>query len=191
MPVRSLRKAIVLSLLLLVSGASAYAQTPLGNLVSQVKRAVVIVNTYDQNGNLLTQGSGFFIAPDRILTNLRFTDSARDMRINTFTGGTLLVQGVIARYLDADLAVLQLTQACVDVSPLKVKKISLTNGSAVDIDNSTQAQWVATSDPLAGWTFEHLPTRLQITASLAQTNGSAPVVKLKGYVNGTAASVPR
>jgi S1-C subfamily serine protease len=186
-----LLKAIVLSLLLLVSGASAYAQTPLANLTSQVKRAVVIVNTYDQNGKLLTQGSGFFIAPDRILTNLRFTDSARDMRINTFTGGTFLVQSVIARYLDADLAVLQLTQACVDVSPLKVKKISLANGSAVDIDNSTQAQWVATSDPLAGWTFEHLPTHLQITASLTQTNESAPEVKLKGYVNGTATSVPR
>ena len=191
MAVRSLLKGIILSSLLLVSAASIDAQTPLGDLVSQVKRAVVIVNIYDNSGKTPIHASGFFIAPDRVLTNLRFVESARNIRVNTFSGRTVLVQSIIARYFETDLAILQLSQTCLDVTPLKVKTISQVNGSAIVLDISRDAQWKVTFDQVdGGWSFEHLATHLQITASLAQTNGSGPVVNLKGHVNGTAVSVP-
>jgi S1-C subfamily serine protease len=189
--VKSLLKAIIVSSLLVVGAASVDAQTPLGNLVSQVKSAVVIVSTYAESGKNLTHASGFFIAPDRVLTNLRFIDSAREIRITTFSGKTILVQSVIARYIDADLAILQLSQACLDVIPLKVKKVSQVNGSAVVLDNANEAQWKVTADQVGGgWSFEHLATHLKITASLVETNSGGPVVKLRGHVNGTAVSVP-
>lgn len=191
MAVRSLLKFIVLSSLLLVGAASANAQTPLGNLVSQVRTALVIVTTHDERGKALTQGSGFFIAPNRVLTNLRFLNSARDIRITTFSGKTVLVQSVVAKYLDADLAILQLSQPCLDVAPLKVKKISRANGSVVVLDNGKEAEWNVTPAQVEeGWSFEHVATHLQITASLAEANGRGPIVKLKGHVNGTAVSIP-
>ena len=191
MAVKSLLKAIMVGSLLFNGAASADAQTPLGNLVSQVKSAVVIVNTYDESGKNLTHASGFFIASDRVLTNLRSIGSAREIQITTFSGKTVLVQSVIAKYLDANLAILQLSQACSDVAPLKVKRISPASGSSVVLDNSKDAEWkVRPVQVDAGWSFEHLATHLEIAASLAETTNGGPIVKLKGHVNGTAVSVP-
>src|ERR1051325_6148970 len=108
-------KAIILSSMLLLGAASVHAQTPLGDLVSEVKRATVVVTSYNKNGKNLGQASGFLIAPDRVLTNVRSFDSARLVRINTFNGKSIMVQGVIARYVDADLAILQLSEVFLDV----------------------------------------------------------------------------
>jgi len=189
--VKSQLKGLILSSLLLLCAASVDAQTQLGDLVSRVKRAVVIVNTYDETGKPLTHASGFFIAPDRVVTNLRFNDSVRDIRINTFSGKTMLVQSFIAKYRDADLAILQLPQACLDVAPLKVKKISQLNGPAVVLDSGKDAEWKVTPAQVdGGWIFEHVASHLAITATLAETSNGGPVVKLRGYVNGTAVSVP-
>ena len=189
MAVKSLLKGIILSSLLLVGAASVHAQTPFGDLVSQVKRAVVVVTSYDKSGNNLGQASGFFIAPDRVLTNIRSIDSAPLIRINTFNGKATLVQGVIARYVGADLAILQLSEVCLDVVPLKVKTISRAKGSAIVLNNS-EAEWRVAPALDGGWSFEHIATHLQIAATLDDTNGGRPIVKLKGHVNGTALSVP-
>jgi hypothetical protein len=188
--VKLLLKGIILSSLLIVGAASVNAQTPLGDLVSEVKRAVVVVTSYDKSGNNLGQASGFFIAPDRVLTNIRSIDSARLMRINTFNGKAKLVQGVIARYVDADVAILQLSEVCLDVVPLKVKTISRAKGSAIVLDNSDEAQWRVTPASDGGWSFEHIAMHLQIAASLAESDGGARVVKLQGHVNGTAVAIP-
>ena len=182
-------KGIILSSLLLVGAASVHAQTPLGDLVSQVKRAVVTVNTYDQSDKNLGQASGFFIAPDRVLANVRSIDSARLIRINCFNGKASLVQGVIARYVDADLAILQLSEVCLDVVPLKVV-ISRANGSAIVLNNSEKAEWRVTPALDGGWSFEHIATHLQIAAILAESDSGTRVVKLQGHVNGTALTIP-
>jgi S1-C subfamily serine protease len=182
-------KAIILSSMLLVGAASVHAQTPLGDLVSEVKRATVVVTSYDINGKNLGQASGFLIAPDRVLTNVRSIDSARLIRINTFNGKSILVQGVIARYVGADLAILQLSEVFLDVVPLKVKTISRAQGSSIVLNNS-EAEWRVTPALDGGWSFEHIATHLQIAASLAESDSGAPVVKLQGYVNGTAVTIP-
>ena len=174
--------------MLVVCATSVHAQTPLGDLVSQVKRATVVVTSYDKNGKNLGQASGFLIAPDRVLTNVRSIDSARLIRINTFNGKATLVQGVIAKYVDADVAILQLSEVFLDVVPLKVKTISRAQGSSIVLNNS-EAEWRVTPALDGGWSFEHIATHLQIAATL-DTNGSGPTVKLKGHVNGTAVTVP-
>ena len=183
-------KGIIFSLLLLVGAASGNAQTPLGNLVSQVKTAVVIVNTYDERGNALTQFTGFFISPNRILTNVRFIDSARLIRIKTFSGKTISVENVVAKNVDASIAILQLKEACLDVAPLKVKTMSQDKRAGIVLDNSEKTEWRVTPAFDGGWNFEHIATHLQVTASLTESNGLGAVVNLKGYVNGTAVSVP-
>ena len=189
MAVRSLLKGIILSSMLLVGATSVHAQTPLGDLVSQVTRATVVVTSYDKSGKNLGQASGFFIAPDRVLTNVHSIDSARLIRVNTFNGNTTLVQGVIAKYVDADLAILRLGEVCLDVVPLKVKTISRAKGSAIVLNNS-DAEWIVTPALDGGWSFEHIATHLQIAASLAESDSGARVVKLQGHVNGTAVTIP-
>jgi len=176
--------------MLLVGAEPATAQTPLGDLVSQVKRAIVVVNTYDQSGKNLGQASGFFIAPDRVLTNVHSIDSARLIRINSFNGKATLVQGVIAKYVDADLAILQLSEVCPDVVSLKVAMISRAKESAIVLSNTEKAEWSVTPALDGGWRFEHIATHLQIAASLAESDSGARVVKLQGHVNGTALTIP-
>ena|GEM_PF-2553238 len=191
MAIKALLKGIILNSLLLGGAAFADAQTPLTNLVSQVKSAMVIVNSYDERRKALTHASGFFIAPDRVLTNLAFIDSARDIRIKTFSGRTIFVQGVIAKYADSDLTILQVSQVSPEVMPLRVKRILQGNRTAMILDSSKDSEWKVTPDEVdRGWSFEHVTTHLQITASLVETGDGAPVIKLKGHVNGSAVSVP-
>ena len=183
-------KGIILSSLLLVGATSVHAQTPLGDLVSQVKRATVVVTSYDKSGKNLGQASGFFIAPDRVLTNVHSIDSAHLIRVNTFNGKTTLVQGVIANYVDADLAILQLSEVCLDVVSLKVATMSRAKESAIVLNNSEKAEWKVTQALDGGWSFEHIATHLQIAASLGESDSGARVVKLQGHVNGTAVTIP-
>jgi len=150
---------------------------------------VVIVNTYDEAGNTLTQGTGFFISPDRVLTNIRMINSARLIRINTFSGKTILVQSVMGKVVDSDLTIMKLTQACLDVIPIKVKTISQTKESAVALNDNEEAEWRVRPSFDGGLSFEHIATHLQIAASLDNTSGDGPIVKLNGHVNGTAVSV--
>jgi hypothetical protein len=188
--VKSLLKGIIISSLLLAAAVSAGAQTSLGNLVSQVRTAVVIVNTYDEGGNVLAQSSGFFVAPDLVLTNVRMNNSARLIRINTFSGKTILVQSVVGKAVDSDLTIMKLTQACLDVTPIKVKTISKVKESAIVLNDDEDAEWRVTPAFDGGWSVEHITTHLQIAASLDNTNGGRPIVKLKGHVNGTPVTVP-
>ena len=149
----------------------------------------MIVNSYDERGRSLAEGSGFFISPDRVISNLRSIDSARLIRINTFSGKTIFVQSVVARYVDANIAILQLKKG-VDAVALKVKIISLDKGAGIVLDNSEETEWRVTPALDGAWSFEHVATHLQVTAGLTETNGRGAVVKLKGHVNGTAVSVP-
>lgn len=190
MAVKSLLKGIIISSLLLAAAVSAGAQTSLGNLVSEVRNAVVIVNTYDEAGNVLAQSSGFFVAPDLVLTNVRMNNTARLIRINTFSGKTILVQSVVGKVVDSDLTIIKLTQACLDVTPIKVKAISQVKESAIVLNDVEEAEWRVTPAFDSGWSLEHIATHLQIAASLDNTNGGGPIVKLKGHVNGTAVTVP-
>ena len=184
---RSLLRVIILGSLLLFGSASGYAQQPLSNLVSQVNRAVALVSSYNERGHLLTHGSGFFIAPDRIVTKLHLIDSARDIRIKQSSGATISVRAVVARYPEADVAILQLGRPAREVTALQPGKISrfIMNGGK-------EAQWNVTVDPADGdWSFQHIATGLQVMASINLAKNGDPIVKLKAYVNGTASSVLR
>jgi hypothetical protein len=56
--------------------------------------------------------------------------------------------------------------------------------------SNSEAEWRVTPALDGGWSFEHIATHLQIAASLDDTNGGGPIVKLKGHVSGTAVTIP-
>lgn len=186
---QSLLKITILGSLLFAGTPSSRAQLPLDNLVSQIQSAVVIVSAYDEQGNTVTQGTGFFISADRIATNLDGIGSARHLRIRTSGNATMMVRAA-ASYPNADLAILQLSQPARDVIPLKVGCISQNGGSRVVLDKSPEAQWNITAEPSdRSWRFEHISTHLHVMATLVQSANDEPAIKLKGHANGTALSV--
>jgi S1-C subfamily serine protease len=185
--IKSLPKIIALVSVVLISTVSTFAQAPLRDLVSQVKRAVVIVSAYDQRGNSLKQGSGFFIAPDRIITNFQIVDSAAKIYIKTFNGQTVPVQKVIPTGTHADLAILQIASPFPDTTSVQVAEILTSQHEIVVVSTLNNTRWkVMTGPTTATWTFEHLDTRLQITASLERDSNGEAQVNLKGHSIGIA-----
>src|SRR6266498_3036722 len=105
-PVR-LMTGLVVALFFCFAASHIVAHELSDKKIASLKRAVVIVTTYDERGCPLLQGSGFFIAPDRIVTNLHVIDSANEIRIKTFARKIFTVQTIIATDVGSDLALLQ------------------------------------------------------------------------------------
>src|ERR687891_2028032 len=74
-----------IALVLLLTSA-AYAQESLPALVKRVKPAVVAIATYDANGEALMTGSGFFLKPGQVVTNLHVVRGAARAEIKTLDG---------------------------------------------------------------------------------------------------------
>ena len=61
---------LLLLLLTLFTASQSFAQENLPELVRRVKPAIVGIVTYGSNGTPLTTGSGFFLRPGQVVTNL-------------------------------------------------------------------------------------------------------------------------
>jgi S1-C subfamily serine protease len=179
--------SLLLGAFLLLCPFTASAQTSPPELVSQVKRAIVIVSTYDDQKNALQQGSGFFISSDRIVTNFHVVESAKEIRIKAFTGETVSVLTVVAQDRQADLAILQIPAPCRETSSLAVADIGPAKSNGLVVVTNPSGSWRVTTDHSgAAWHFENLHTNMQITASLAPGGRVDPVVKIQGHVIGKA-----
>ena len=90
------------------------AGKPSREVISSLKRAVVIITTFDSQGKPLLQGSGFFIKTDCIVTALHVIKGAVQIRITTFDGKTSTAQSVISSNEKTDLALLQMENSLTD-----------------------------------------------------------------------------
>ncbi len=91
-----------------LSAGDAQAQETLPELIRRVKPAVVSVITYNAKGETLITGSGFFIRPGQVVTNLHVMEGAHRAEIRTSDGKgkTYPVAGLIDIDEDGDLAML-------------------------------------------------------------------------------------
>src|SRR5687768_11011188 len=98
--------------LLLLFASHASAQDALPELVRRIKPSVVAIVTYDAKGERLSRGSGFFTAPDRVITNRHVLEGAFRAEIHTVNELAYNVKGVLAVDGEGDIALLQ-----VDIPP--------------------------------------------------------------------------
>src|SRR5438874_3859108 len=107
-----MKKRISLPLLTTVVAAfltaAVHAQETLPALVKRVKPAVVAIATYDPTGEPLMTGSGFFLRPGQVVTNLHVMRGAVRAEIKTLDGkGKIFpVNGTLAVDEEGDLALL-------------------------------------------------------------------------------------
>ena len=104
---RSYTRLFPLALVLLLASV-ARAQESLPALVKRVKPAVVAIATYDASGEALMTGSGFFLKPGQVVTNLHVVRGAVRAEIKTLDGkGKVFpVNGSLAVDEEGDLALL-------------------------------------------------------------------------------------
>src|SRR5712692_9623105 len=100
------------------------AQDSLPDLVRRVKPSVVSVLTYDAKGEPLISGSGFFVRPGEVVTNLHVVRGAHRVEIHTLEGKgrTYPVAGWLAIDEEGDLALLS-----VDLPPDRSRVLSLSS----------------------------------------------------------------
>ena len=72
-------------------------------LVKRIKPSAVAIETFDAKDNTLARGSGFFIAPDRIITNRHVIERAARVEIHLLDGKKFAVRGVLAVDGEGDL----------------------------------------------------------------------------------------
>ena len=174
-------------LLVLFAASPIIAREPSNQKIASFKRAVVIVTTYDDHGNSLLQGSGFFITPDRIVTNLHVISDASEIRIKTFTGKTFRVQRIVATDASSDLALLQMEASCSNATTLQVQDKSTEGESIILLSNPQGSHWKVIPGRVGRiWQFENIGRRIQITAEVFPGSSGGPVLNQQGQVVGIA-----
>src|SRR5215211_8651693 len=118
MPVLSNTLKLLVFTLVLASWASAQDNLP--ELVKRIKPSSVAIETFDSRGNSLSRGSGFFIAPDRIVTNRHVIEKSSRVEIHLMDGKKFVVKGVLAVDGEGDLAMLQVDVPKVLAIPLPI-----------------------------------------------------------------------
>lgn len=172
----------------LVAAQTPAAEKPSPEEISVLKRAVVIVTTFDRQGKPLLQGSGFFIKTDCIVTNMHVIKDAGHIRITTFDGKTSTVQNVIAANEKADLALLQMKNSLTDAI-LQLEDTAPVEGEAIIVLSNPQGSpWKITRGRVGPlWEFAGTSSRIQITAAIFPGSSGGPVVNEQGRVIGVAA----
>ena len=111
---RTYPRLLPFALVLLLTSAVNAQQESLPALVKRVKPAVVAIATFDASGEPVMTGSGFFLRPGQVVTNLHVIRNAVRAEIKTLDGkGKIFpVSGAIAVDEEGDLALLS-----VEMSP--------------------------------------------------------------------------
>jgi tetratricopeptide (TPR) repeat protein len=176
-----------LALVLFLTSA-VRAQESLPALVKRVKPAVVAIATYDSNGEAVMTGSGFFLRPGQVVTNLHVVRGAVRAEIKTLDGkGKVFpVNGVLAVDEEGDLVLLSVEM------PLERARISELASELPDegepifvIGNPLKLEG-SVSDGIVSAVRE-VPNSyriIQITAPISHGNSGSPVFNLRGQVLG-------
>ena len=179
---------LLLIVVALVTFQESLAQENLPELVKRVKPAIVAIVTYDANGVPLMTGSGFFLRPGQVVTNLHVIRGARRCEVKTLDGKGRIypVAGVLDVDEEGDLAMLS-----VELPPSRVRSSALANqlpeeGEKIFVIGNPLKLEGSVSDGIVSAVRElpNIGKIIQITAPISHGNSGSPVYNLKGEVVG-------
>ncbi|HKY26564.1 MAG TPA: tetratricopeptide repeat-containing serine protease family protein [Pyrinomonadaceae bacterium] len=180
--------SLVLLSTLCLAAEAGVAQESLPDLVRRLKPAVVAIVTYDASGEALTTGSGFFIRPGQVVTNLHVMRGARRSEIRTLDGKGRVhqVEGVLAIDEEGDLALLS-----VPTPPERARSSELSptlpdEGERVFVIGNPLKLEGSVSDGIVSAVREvpGVGRIIQTTAPISHGNSGSPIFNLKGRVVG-------
>jgi len=166
-----------------------HAQEKLPEIIKKVQPSTVLILTYDEDGKVKAQGSGFFISKNGdIITNRHVIEDASKAEIKIGEGKVYAITGIVAEDKEYDLI-----RASVDIAPELVNPIKLSYsipevGEKVIVIGSPLGLEKTVSDGIVSAVREipRFGKIIQITAPLSPGSSGSPVVNLKGEVIGIA-----
>lgn len=175
-------------LFLLVTTTTTVLAEPSAKTIDQVKRGVVSITTFDQDGKRLLLGGGFFVQSNRLVTSIHVLRGASRATVRTFDGQSYCVEGIVALNEDNDLALLQ-TSTAANVAPLSLAGYVESEGEKVTMVSALDdTSWKVSSGVTSNlWYIQGAGEYLRITAEVRHGNSGSPIVNDQGEVVAIAA----
>jgi serine protease Do len=164
------------------------AQEYLPELVRRIKPSAVAIETFDEKGALVSRGSGFFIAHDKVVTNRHVIEKSVRAEIHLLNGKKFEVKSVVAVDAESDLAILKVEVPPFLVSPLPVEKSTPQEGESIVVIGNPFGLEGSVSNGIVSAVRE-IPGYgkiIQITAAISPGSSGSPVVNMRGQVIGVA-----
>ena len=185
---RSVPRWFALALFLSLVPAAYAADANLPALVKKVKPTVVAIATYDANGEALMTGSGFFLRPGQVVTNLHVVRGAVRAEIKTLDGkGKVFpVNGTLAVDEEGDLALLSVEMPLERARSSELADDLPDEGDSIFVIGNPLKLEGSVSDGIVSAVRE-VPNSyriIQITAPISHGNSGSPVFNMKGQVLG-------
>ena len=179
---------LLLLLIALVTARPGYAQENLPELVKRVKPAIVAIVTYDASGVALTTGSGFFLRPGQVVTNLHVIRGARSCEVKTLDGKGRIYQvsGLLDVDEEGDLALLSVEVPHSRARASQLATLLPEEGEKIFVIGNPLKLEGSVSDGIVSAVRElpNIGKIIQITAPISHGNSGSPVFNLKGQVVG-------
>jgi len=174
----------------IIAGLStiSVAQDFLPELVKRIKPSAVAIETFDQRGNTLSRGSGFFIGPDRIITNRHVIERSTTVEVHLLDGRKLSVRGVLAVDGEGDLALLKVDTPKPGAPPLQIVQSVPQEGESIVVIGNPYGLEGSVSNGIVS-AVRVIPGYgkiIQITAPISPGSSGSPVVNMFGQVIGVA-----
>lgn len=174
--------------LVILSANAAYCQNNLPELVKQVKPSVVAISTYDAAGEALMTGSGFFLSPGQVVTNLHVIRGAFRADIKTLDGKgkTYPVAGAVAIDEEGDLALLRVDMPADRARSSELATVLPDEGEEIFVIGNPLKLEGSVSNGIVSAVREvpNVGRIIQITAPISHGNSGSPVFNLEGKVVG-------
>jgi len=174
--------------LVLFLASAVYAEESLPALVKRVKPAVVAIATYDANGEAVMTGSGFFLRPGQVVTNLHVVRGAVRAEIKTLDGKGKVypVNGALAVDEEGDLALLSVDMPLDRARSSELAPELPDEGETIFVIGNPLKLEGSVTDGIVSAVRE-VPNSyriIQITAPISHGNSGSPVFNLRGQVLG-------
>ena len=167
---------------------AVYSQDSLPELVRRVKPSVVAIATYDANGEALMTGSGFFLRPGQVVTNLHVIRGAVRAEIKTLDGKGKVypVAGTVAVDEEGDLALLSVDMPVDRARSSELAAELPDEGEKIFVIGNPLKLEGSVSDGIVSAVREvpNVGRIIQITAPISHGNSGSPVFNFQGQVIG-------
>ena len=159
------------------------------SIINKIKPSIVVIYTFDDNGEFLSLGSGFFInKKGDIITNYHVLQGANYAQIRTSNGQSYPITNIVTADERNDI-----TRLSVDISPQLVYPLSLNKsipevgekiivyGSPLGLENTDSDGIVSAIRDIP-----EIGRIIQITAPISPGSSGSPVFNIRGEVIGIA-----
>ncbi|MGB9603497.1 MAG: tetratricopeptide repeat protein [Verrucomicrobiia bacterium] len=155
-------------------------------IVERVKPSILVVLSYAKEGNVVGQGTGFFISySGEVITCRHVVANAERVVVKTSTGRIYAVLQIVAEDVAGDIARLAVRIPSSEVKPLQLSSTAPREGERIIVIGNPLGLELTVSDGIIS-AFRNTPNgrMIQFTAPISPGSSGSPVFNMKGEVVG-------